>query len=181
MTLVQEPKLYGLVAEFSDPDVLLTAAKQTHNAGYRKLDAFSPFPVHGLSDAIAFEDYKVPWTVFFMGLLGVTCGFAMQIYVSYIDYPLNVGGRPMLSWPQFIPVAFECTILFAAYSAVFGMLAYNGFPRPYQSIFNTPRFDLASQDRFFLAVESEDPKFDIEHTEAFLRSVGANTVSIVQK
>ena len=176
----ETPTIYGISAEFSDPDDLLTAAKKTHDAGYRRMDAYTPFPVHGMDEAIGFHDTKVPWTVFIGGVAGAFSGFALEIYTAWYDYPMNVGGKPMISWPQFIPVAYELTILFAAFGAVLGMILFNGLPKPYHPIFNAPRFDLASQDRFFLCIERIDPKFDIEHTEAFLRSLGAQNVAIVQ-
>jgi hypothetical protein len=175
------PALYGVVAEFSDENAILRAATRAREAGYKRMDAFSPFPIHGLADAIGFEDKTLPWVMFFAGITGTFLGFALQIYTLAIDYPLNVGGRPLISWPAFIPVAFETTILLTAFGAVFGMLGLNGLPRPYHSIFNTPRFDLASQDRFFLAIEATDPQFDVERTEQFLESLHPDRVSIVEK
>lgn len=181
MERVVESPIYGLVAEFSDPERVLHAAESAQKAGYKKMDAYSPFPVHGLAEAIGFKDILVPWIIFIMGVLGTLGGFALEIYCLAIDYPLNVGGRPLVSWPSFIPVAFETTILCASFGAVIGMLALNGLPRPYHSIFNTPRFELASQDKFFLCIESKDPLFDIERTEQFLESLGPDAVSIVEK
>ena len=175
-----KPKIYGLSAEFNDPDTLLVAAKQAHAAGYRRMDAYTPFPVHGMEEAIGFHDVTVPWTVFIAGLTGAATGMGLELYAMWYDYPLNVGGKPMVAWPQYIPVAYELTILFSAFGAVFGMLLFNGLPRLNHPVFNAPRFDLASQDRFFLCVERIDPKFDLEHTESFLRNLGAQTVSIVE-
>src|SRR5262249_47953432 len=139
-----KPTFYGLVAEFRDPEDILQAAKQAREAGYKQMDAYTPFPIHGLDEAIAFEDNRVPWTIFISGLLGAVGGYLLQYYVSVMDYPLNVGGRPYQSWPSFMPVTFECTILLASFGAVVGMLAYNGLPRPHHPIFSTPRFELAS-------------------------------------
>jgi hypothetical protein len=181
MEKVVESPIYGLVAEFSDTEHILAAANQAREAGYKKMDAYSPFPVHGLAEAIGFQDSWLPWIIFGGGVAGAIGGFLMEVYCLAIDYPLNVGGRPLVSWPSFIPVAFETTILCASFGAVIGMLALNGLPRPYHSIFNTPRFELCSQDKFFLCIEADDPQFDIERTEQFLESLGPDAVSIVEK
>jgi hypothetical protein len=172
--------LYGLVAEFKDPEDILQAAKRVREAGYRRMDAYTPFPVHGMDEAIAFEDNRVPWTIFICGLLGAAGGYFLQYYISVMDFPINSGGRPYHSWPAFIPVTFECTILLASFGAFIGMLAYNGLPKPYHPIFNAPRFELASQDRFFLCIEAADPKFDREETERFLESLKPQLVSAVE-
>lgn len=174
-----EGMTYALVAEFESPEQLMDAAEAAKQAGYRKLDAYSPFPIHGLSEAIGFKDTRVPWIVFCCGLIGCLTGYTLQWYTSVIDYPLNVGGKPLNSLPAFIPVSYECTILFAAFGAVFGMLGLNGLPKPYHSIFNTPNFERASQDRFFLAIESEDEKFDADEVLSFLNSQRPVAVSEV--
>lgn len=173
--------LRGIIAEYETPEELLRAAKRAREAGYTRMDAYSPFPVHGLSEAIGFEDHKVPWTTFFAGLIGAIAGFALQYYISVVDYPLNVGGRPFLSWPAFIPVTFETTVLFAAFGAFIGMLAFNGLPQPYHPVFNAPRFERASQDRFFLCIEASDPLFDRANTLHFLEATGARMVSEVEE
>ncbi len=173
--------LHGIIAEYEDSEQLLSAAKRAREAGYTKMDAYSPFPVHGLAEAIGFEDHKVPWTVFIAGVVGAVAGFALQYYISVVDYPLNVGGRPFLSWPSFIPVTFETTVLFAAFGAFIGMLAFNGLPQPYHPIFNAPRFERASQDRFFLCIEATDPLFDRVKTRQFLENTGARLVSEVEE
>ncbi len=173
--------IYGMVAEFDDPDDALAGAERIYAEGYRKIDAYTPFPVHGMTDAIGFNDSKVQWTVFIAGVVGGIGGFLTEVYINGIEYPHNVGGRPLLSWPQFIPVAYETTILCAAFGAVLGMILFNGLPRPYQSIFNAKNFERASQDRFFLFIERKDPKFDLEGTEAFLRTLGAQSVSTVEQ
>ncbi len=173
--------VFGIVGEFSDADALMHAARLAREAGYKRMDAYSPFPVHGLAEAIGFEDPKVPWLVFLGGLAGCAAGWSLQYFTAVLDYPWNVGGKPLLSWPQMIPIAFECTILLSALSAVGGMLALNGLPRPYQSIFNAKNFERASQDRFFLCIESADPKFDPEATAEFLRRAGAEDVSEVER
>lgn len=173
-------KPHAVVAEFDTPDDLLRAAERTHAAGYRKIEAYSPFPIHGLSEAIDFKDQRVPWVVFLGGFTGMVCGFALQYYTAVWDYPLNIGGRPLMSFPQMVPVTFECTILFASLGAFLGMLGMNLLPQPYHPIFNTPNFDRASQDKFFLAVEANDPKFDPKELEKFLGGLNATNVSMVE-
>ena len=176
---MKEHSLYGLMAEFETADALLEAARKAHEAGYRRLDAYTPFPVEGLADAIGFHTTRVPLIVLIGGLIGCFGGFFLQYYPNVIGYPLNIGGKPYDSWPSFIPITFELTILCAALSAVFGMLALNGFPKPYHPVFNAPRFELASQNRFFLLLEARDPKFDAEKTKQFLTELKAFEVSEV--
>lgn len=161
-------KLYGLLAEFKSADALLKAARKVKEAGYRKTDAFSPFPIHGLSDALGMHKTRLPTLVLVGGLLGCIGGFLFQYWVSVIDFPYNVGGKPFNSWPAFIPVTFELTILGAALAAVLGMLGLNGLPMPYHPLFNVERFAMASRDRFFLCIEAKDPQFEIERTMKFL-------------
>jgi hypothetical protein len=177
-TPAAEP-LYGLMAEFESPTTLVAAAKATHDQGYRKFDAYSPFPIHDLFGAMHIEDRRVPLIVLGGGITGLLAGLGLQVYVSYFAYPLNIGGKPYLSWPMFVPVAFELTILFAALSAVFGMFILNGLPMPYHPVFNVPRFKAASQDGFFLAIESTDPMFDREQTHVFLKNLGAREINEV--
>jgi hypothetical protein len=174
--------LYGLMAEFEDPTALVAAARQTYDDGYRKFDAFSPFPIHEIFSAMHLEDRRVPWLVLGGGVTGLLAGLGLQVWVSAIAYPLNIGGRPYLSWPMFVPVTFELTILFAAFAAVFGMLILNGLPMPYHPVFNVPRFAAhASQNGFFLAIEAVDPKFDHLRTRKFLQSLGAKEVNDVEE
>jgi hypothetical protein len=151
-----------------------------HEEGYRRVDAYTPYPIEELSEAIGVKQTRLPYIVLFGGIAGGLAGYLLQYWTSVIDYPLNVGGRPLHSWPAFIVPTFEMTILGAALAAVFGMLALNGLPRPHHPIFNAPGFALASRDRFFLCIEAEDPRFDLEKTAAFLRSLGPREVSNVE-
>ena len=171
--------VYGIMAEFDSAQTLVDAAHHTHEAGYVKIDAYSPFPVEGLAEAMGFHKNRVPLVVLIGGLIGGLSGYAMQYWISAVSYPINVGGKPYHSWPAFIVVTFEMTILFAGISAVFGMLALNGLPMPYHPVFNVPRFALASRNRFFLCIEATDPKFDIDATRRFLETLGPREVSTV--
>lgn len=174
-------RVFGLVAEFGSAVDLVSAARAAREEGYRKMDAYSPFPVHGLSEAVGFRVRKLPWIVLAGGVVGALGGFFMQYYASVIDYPLNIGGKPLNSWPAFIPVTFEMTILLAAFSAVLGMLALNGLPRPHHPLFNSERFEGASCDRFMLCIESGDPKFDMDGTKEFLQSLNPAAVEEVER
>ena len=176
-----EPRvgLYGVVAEYDTSDALVAAANKVYDEGYRHIDAYSPYPVHGLPEAIGFEDPRVQWIIFIGGVIGCLTGFYLQYWVSAAAYPHNVGGRPYFSWPAWIPVTFECTVLFAALSAVFGMLALNKLPQPHHPVFATPKFERASQDTFFLSIESKDPLFDEDAVRRFLEGTGAVNVSLV--
>ena len=168
---MKKPPIYGLMAEFENPTALVAAARRTHEAGYRKMDAYSPFPIEELSDALGHRYDVLPLLVLIGGIAGGAGGFFLQYWASVIDYPLNIGGRPPLSWPSFIPVTFEMTILVAAFVAVLGMLGLNGLPMPYHPVFNVERFVNASRNRFFLCIESSDPLFDKEATGKFLESL----------
>ncbi|HXH12932.1 MAG TPA: DUF3341 domain-containing protein [Alphaproteobacteria bacterium] len=166
-----KPRLYGLMAEFDGPDALLEAARRAYEEGYRRLDAYSPFPVPGLAEAIGFRRTRLPLIVLFGGIVGGLGGYYLQYWISAIDYPLNVGGRPLHSWPAFIPVTFELTVLVAALAAVLGMLALNGLPMPHHPVFNVPAFELATRNRFFLCIEATDPQFDAVGTKSFLETL----------
>ena len=171
--------IYGLMAEFEDPTSLVTATERAHHEGYRHMDAYSPYPIEELHDALGARHTKLPLIVLIGGLVGCAGGYALQYWSSVIAYPLNIGGKPLHSWPAFIPVTFECTILAAALSCVLGMLALNGLPMPYHPVFNLARFALASRNRFFLCIEAKDPKFDLEATRRFLESLEPREVSTV--
>ena len=176
------PKLpiYGVVAEFETPEALVAAAGKTMARGYRKVEANSPFPVEGLDEALGFHQSRVPLLTLIGGIIGCIGGFFMQWYSAVKHYPMNIGGRPLNSWPAFIPVTFELTILCAAITAVLGMLALNGLPMPYHPLFNVARFERASRDRFFLCIEAADPQFDREGTKQFLESLNPNGVYEVE-
>jgi hypothetical protein len=173
--------LYGVMAEFEDPTALVEAARRTYDSGYRVFDAFSPFPIHEIFEAMHLKNNRMSLLVLLGGIAGLCAGLGLQVWVSAFAYPLNIGGRPYLSWPMFVPVTFELTILFASFAAVFGMFILNGLPMPYHPVFNVQRFAAhASQDRFFLAIEATDPKFGRESARAFLLSVGAREVNDVE-
>jgi hypothetical protein len=171
--------IYGTMAEFASANELVVAARRTHEAGFRKLDAYSPFPVEELAEAIGFQKNYVPLVTLIGAIVGGLGGYLMQYWIAVISYPVNVGGRPYHSWPAFIIVTFEMTILFGAIAAVFGMLALNGLPMPYHPVFNVPRFVLASKDRFFLLVYANDPKYDRKGTRQFLEGLQPRSISEV--
>ena len=200
-TTTEKPTLYGLMAEFTSPQELYDAVRQVKADGYEKLDAFMPYPVEEISHEVCnHEKSKVGWIVLFGGLTGCLFGFFFQCWAMGVDgwwmapiqkltlelfgytgYPFNIGGRPYFSWPAFIPVSFELTILFGAFSAVIGMFVLNGLPQPYHPVFNVERFERASIDRFFLLIESADPKFELETTRAFMQGLGPQEVSDVER
>jgi hypothetical protein len=174
-----KPRIYGLLAEFDNPTALVAAAHQAREAGFRRMDAYTPFPIEELTEALSMRRSRLALVVLLGGLIGGLSGYFMQYYAAVIGYPLDIGGRPMHSWPMFIPVTFEMTILAAALSAVLGMLALNGLPMPYHPLFNVPRFALASRDRFFLCIEAADPKFEETATRQFLAGLNARSVQEV--
>lgn len=162
---------YGLMAEFDTPGGLVAAAERARLAGYRKMDAYTPIPIHELDEALGIEKTILPRLVLFGGILGGLGGFGLEYWASTMAYPMNIGGRPLNSWPQFIPVTFETTVLGAALTCFVGMWALNKLPQPYHPVFNVPEFARASTDRFFLCIEAADPRFDRQGTEAFLQTL----------
>src|SRR6185295_7314887 len=176
------PALYGVMAEFEDPTSLVAAARRTYDEGYRRFESYSPYPIHEVFEAMHIRDKRVSLLVLLGGLTGLCTGLGLQIWVSAIAYPLNIAGRPYISWPMFIPVTFELTILFASITAVLSWIMLSGLPLPYHPVFNVERFAMhASQDRFYLAIESKDPKFDRTATRSFLQTLGAKDVSDVEE
>ena len=177
--MTAEKKLYGMIAQFASATALLSAVEKARQHGYQKMEAYSPYPIHGLSEALGFHKTKLPYIIFAGGATGAILGLAMQWSSASYFYPLNVGGKPFFSWPAFVPITFECMILLAAFSAVLGMLGLNGLPQPYHPLFNVERFALASKDRFFLCIEATDPKFDREATKRLLTELHPREVSEV--
>lgn len=173
--------IYGLMAEFASPEALVAAAERAHLEGYRRIDAYTPFPVDGLAEAIGFHRNRLPLLVLIGGMVGASVGFSLQYWFHVIDYPLNIGGRPLNSWPLFIPVTFELTVLVAALAAVLGLLALNGLPMPYHPVFNVERFELASRNRFFLCIEARDTKFDADATRRFMETLKPQGVYEVER
>ena len=171
---------YGLLAEFKTHEELVHAAEKAYEAGFRKMDGFAPFPVEGLAEALGKKN-RIPLLVLIGGIIGGTGGYFMQLYANAISYPINIGGRPINSWPSFIPITFELTVLGAALTAFFGSFALNGLPRPYHPLFHIPEFERASQDRFFLCIEATDAKFDTNQTRTFLESLNPLMIAEVPK
>lgn len=173
------PRPYGLMAAFDTPEALIAAAHQLKNAGYRRVEAYTPFPVEGLNEALELPPNRVPLVMLLGGLAGGLGAFALQAWTAMAYWPLDVGGRPNFSWPAFVPITFELTILGAALAGFFGNLWLSGFPRPYHPVFNAPHFELASRNRFFLLVRAHDPYYDPEGTRRILESLHAREVDDV--
>jgi hypothetical protein len=173
--------LYGLMAEFETPEALIEATRRAYTDGYRDMDAYTPMPLDGLPEALGSRRTYVSTLVLLGGIAGCVGGFAFMYWITCIAYPMNVGGRPFYSWPSYIPPMFEMTVLFAALTAVIGMIALNGLPQPYHPVFNVPRFQLASQNRFFLCIEARDPRFDLDATKLFLHGLSPVEVTEVEK
>jgi hypothetical protein len=173
---MRRPPIWGLLVEFDGPSALVAAAARVRDAGYRRTDAHTPFPLEELAEALGARPTILPLLVLLGGLVGCVGGYFMQWFASTIHYPINVGGRPLHSWPMFIPITFELTILFGGLTAVIGMLALNRLPMPYHPLFNVPRFALATRDRFFLSIEARDRLFDRQETARLLRELGAREV-----
>ena len=179
-TLPPAGALHGVMAEFGTLPALVAAIEAAREHGYRDMDAYSPFPSHEVSHALRLPPSKLPYMVLAGGILGLVGGYFLQFYAAVVDYPTNIGGRPLHSWPFFVPVTFECTILGAALTAVFGMLALNRLPTPYHPVFNHPTFALASRDTFFLCIEATDPKFDRDLVVAFFQEMEARHVADIE-
>jgi len=173
------PPHYGMIAQFSEAEDLMKAARKARETGYEKVEAYTPYAIEGLVDVLGNRDDRVPWVVFWCGVIGASLGFLMQCWISMVDFPMNVGGRPNFSWPLFISITFECGILSAAFGAVIGMLVMNGLPLLHHPLFAAPNFESVSRDKFFLCIESSDPKYDRNETRKFLEELGAETVSEV--
>lgn len=171
-----EPSIHGLMAEFDRPTALVAAAEKARLAGFRNMDAYTPIPIEELEEALGLKRTRLPMLVFLGGLLGGIGGYSLEYLSSTMWYPMNVGSRPFHSWPQFIPVTFETTVLGAALTAFIGMWALNRLPQPYHPVFNVPEFARASSDRFFLCIEATDPRFDRDGTRHFLE--GLNPVGV---
>jgi len=176
----QKQELFGVLAEFETPRTLYHGCEKVRDAGYKRWDAYTPFPVHGLERAMGIPASKVPWITLAGGLTGASLGFFMQWWMSAVDYPLIISGKPLLSWPAFIPVTFELMILFSALGAVFGMLAINRLPQPYHPLFQSKNFERVTDDKFFIAIESRDPQFDSESTAEFLKSIGGTNIEFIE-
>ena len=168
------------MAQFDNPSELVAAARSAYAAGYRQINGYSPFPIEELDEAIGFKHTTLPYIVFAGGVLGALGGFFMQYWMEVVDYPIIVGGKPFNSWPAFIPITFECTVLGAAFAAVFGMLALNKLPQPYHPVFNAPSFALATRDSFFLVIEAKDAKFNHDDAVRFLKNLDARDVVDVE-
>jgi Protein of unknown function (DUF3341) len=176
-----DKKLYGLMAEFETTTDVVKAAEQVRDAGYTKTDAFSPFPIHEMDEALGIKRSILSFLIFGGGLTGLLTGLALVTWTHGFEYPIMVAGRPNLSYPAFIPPIYELTILFSAFTAVFGMLILNGLPQPYHPVFNVPRFNLASREKFFLLIEAEDEKFDYEETKKFMEGLNPQEVHDVDE
>lgn len=175
----QQPALHGVMAEFSSSHKLIEAIRQTRSQGYSKLDAYTPYPIEEVWEELGHHKSKLPAIVAIGAIIGIILGFGLQYWTSVFAYPLNIGGRPLNSWPAFIPITFEVTILVATIAAVVGMFLLNGLPQPFHPVFNVKRFALASRDRYFLCIEAEDPNFDRHQTAEFLGTLDPTEVSEV--
>ncbi|MDQ2948818.1 MAG: DUF3341 domain-containing protein [Acidobacteriota bacterium] len=179
ITLNELPAIHGVMAQFDSPEELVEACERAHAAGYRRMDAYAPMPVTGLAEAIGYKRNYVANCVLAAGICGASFGFGLLEWITVIAYPHNVGGRPLNSWPAYIPITFECMILFSALTAMISMLAMNGLPQLYHPVFNVAAFERASIDKFFICIESSDLKFRTEETMQFLRDLGGNEVTVV--
>jgi len=174
-----EKKLYGMIAMFGTAEALLEAVEKARTSGYCKMEAYSPYPIHGLAEALGLRRTKLPFMILGGGAAGATIGFFMQWSSAAYFYPINIAGRPYFSWEAFVPITFECMILIAAFTAVLGMLGLNGLPQPYHPLFNSEAFSHASRDKFFLCIESTDPQFGIEATRQFMETLSPEEIDEV--
>jgi hypothetical protein len=172
--------LYGFLAEFPDPESLKRCIRSARREGFTRMDAYTPFPVEGVADELGAPRSRLPLIVLAGGLIGGVGGALMQWYSSVFGYPLNIGGRPLNSWPSFVVITFELTILIGGLCGALGMLALNGLPKPHHPLFNEPHFDRATQDRFFFCIEAADPKFDLEQTWTFLEGLNPEGLYAIQ-
>ena len=176
-----DPNLYGLLAKFDSPEELIHASNRTVEAGYKKFDTYTPYPIEGLAQAMRLRPSPLPFLILAGGVIGAFAGFLMQTFATVIDNPYNIGGRPLFSWPAYIPITFEVTILSAALFGFFGLFIINRFPQPYHPVFNSEDFSQhAAQDGFYMDIEASDPKFDIDITRKFLEDLGSIQVSEIE-
>ena len=173
-------KLYGVLAEFDGPASIFSACENVRDAGYSKWDSYTPFPVHNLDKAMGLPASKLPWVVFFMGMLGATGGMTLQWWINVVEYPIVYAAKPFFSWQAFVPVTFELGVLFAALTSLLGMMHFNRLPQFYHPLFNSKRFERVTDDKFFIAIEAADSKFDPEETAAFLKDLGATHIEMVE-
>jgi hypothetical protein len=171
--------MHGMLAEFESEEAILHAAQAVRDAGFNNVEGYTPFAVEGLAELLGCKTTRVAAITFFCGVLGAMLGFGMCWYANVISYPWNIGGRPPNSWPAWIPITFELMVLGASSGAFFGMLALNGFPRPYHPVFNAPQFERASKDRFFLCVEAKDPQYDAERLRQLFQALSPISLSEV--
>lgn len=173
-------RTYGILAEFTSASAIYQACEMVRDRGFKHWDAHTPFPVHGLDKAMGLAPSKLPWIVLVMALTGTTCGMGLQWWINVIEYPQVISGKPFFSWPAFIPVTFEITVLLGAFGAVFGMFGLNKLPQHYHSLFRSSRFAKVTDDKFFISIEARDPKFDPEATTKLLQDLGATHVELVE-
>lgn len=177
----REVRLWGYLAQFDSPESLLAAAKRVRDAGYARWDAHTPFPVHGLNDAMGLRPTRLPWIVLAAGFVGAATGLVLQWFTNAFDYPLLISGKPIFSLPANIPVMFELTILFAAVAAFVGMLGLNGLPRPHHALFRSRRFRRTTTDGFFISIEASDPKFEPAGTKRFLQALSGTEIETIEE
>jgi len=178
--MASQKRLYGLMAQYETPADVFHACEKVRDSGYKVWDSFTPFPVHNLDKAMGMKRSFLPWIVFIGGMTGAICGITLQWWTSAVDYPVIIAAKPYFSYQAFVPVTFELGILFSAFSSLLGMLAINRLPQFYHPLFSAERFKAASDDKFFIAIESRDPKFDPERTRKLLESTGASHVEEVE-